>query len=1002
MSSFSMPQRDQARHWFSDERRMPEFFDVLKRVTLARDAEASSPNGGDIIATLKFFHCQPGHLDVVKKIVGRRQGHHVQIDAASERALQQLLAMPMPENRSMSLKEDERFLIACLREQTPMLQIRYPDIYGRWQAACLFGRLQQVAHEIPGQAAVVEAVAADLVQQLTSKTQKGSVRCLLHGKEAWGSVELARMLAATLASHQGYRVLEIDCSAYRSEGEAASWDGAKSYWAGSSPGEVTSFIQRHPKAVIIFRRIDETLPAVMAALRPALSDGQMVDNFGLGSQDSKSKTDDRKGTSGRQDSEAGIVIDTRQAVFIFTAEYGSDWLTHPQVDTVLGDTPEQRSANLVGELSRATREYRGEHIRRFDTMVLQALSNHHHVINPVSWKALHAHAIRQWPEVQQQVLQQLGGSLSVASDEDLDDFISLLLLSHGAAVSLAHAQSEALYRTAFQPLQLRQLQKMPQAGAAVTSLEVGLTPGAREQWRKLQVQLGADPVAALRRRHMFLRLQFAHRQRRKGRSAGVIWHVDQVSLLPVRALADYTGSSGIVSRIPAERFDDVCGHENAKDYLRSVIAQLKAPGQLTKLGIQPPRGVMLYGPPGTGKTLLARALAGEAQLPFISIMGTELLNPDAVRRVYEVAHRNEPCVIHIDEADALGSRGKQSPVHDAAINFLLGKIDGFSSSTGIFHVLTSNRPNELDMALLRPGRIEQYFLIDALDSQARQQQLSKLWPLLRVSKAGMAQAQQAILEQTQGMTGAELKQLHAEVVRDALGKRLGSEADKELPVPKLTLEAVLSIVGRLRFGGALGKPLEERMRRRIAVHEAGHALAQCLLFPQQPVSQITIVPRRQMAGAVIASHEQQDYQEDTASVIRNRMTVLLAGRAAEIMLYGADGASGGAAKDLNDASELACKAVTAYGLDAELGCLSLSALGDTVSENLRERVEHRVQHWVKTAAADALRLLHQYRQLHQAFVETLLKQGTLYRQEIYELIAESGAITHPQLSGEQP
>ncbi|PJK10474.1 hypothetical protein CO610_02130 [Lysobacteraceae bacterium NML95-0200] len=1001
MNSFSSSRRGQAGRWLSEVQRAPELFEMLKRVTLMRDPGASSANRNDIIEALGFFCCQKEHLEIIRDICGWQQKRRVEMNPASEEALRSLLAMPMPDNSKLSLATEDRPLIARLLAKNPPLKLRYPDIYSGWQLSHFFDKLHQAGCSVPGQEHVAEAVAADLALQLVSTEQKGSVRCLLHGKEAWGSMALARALADALVSHQGYRVLEIDCSAYRHEGEAASWDGSKSYWSGSSPGEVTSFISQHPKAVIVFRRIDETLPAVMAALRPALGDGQMVDNFGLNSQGSKSRTDDRKGKSGRKGCDADMIINTRQAVFIFTAEYGSDWLTHPQVDTILGDTPAQRSANLVGELKHATREYRGEYIRRFDVAVLQALSNHHHLLSPVSWKVLHAHAVRQWYEVRQQVRQQLGQTVLTASAEVLDDLVSLLLLSHGAEVSLAHAQPEALYRAAFQPLQI---QRMKQALGAVTTampLEVGLTPAAQEQWRKLQAQLGADPVATLRRRRMFVRLQFSARQARNGR-ATVAWCVEQVSLEPVRVLADYTGSSGMVSRIPDERFADVCGHEDAKQYLRSVIAQLKAPGQLAKLGIQPPRGVMLYGPPGTGKTLLARALAGEAQLPFISIMGTELLNPEAVRRVYEVAHRNEPCVIHIDEADALGCRGKQSPVHDAAINFLLGKIDGFSSPTGIFHVLTSNRPNELDAALLRPGRIENSFLVGALDRQERQQQLDKFWPLLQVSDAQMAEVQEALLEQTQGMTGAELKQLYAEVVRYALGERLGADADDALSVPKLAPETVFSIVGRLRFGDALDYRLDESIRRRIAVHEAGHALLQCLLLPQLPISQVTIVPRQQAAGAVISRTEQQDYPEETASVIGNRLAVLLAGRAAEIMLYGPQGVSSGALGDLKNASDLAHKAVTVYGLDAELGCLSLPTLGNAPSESLRQQVEQRVRHWLETAAGNALSLLNQYRHLHQAIVQALLQRETLYGSEISQLFADSGVTLHPQLSGEQP
>lgn len=968
----------------------PDFFFVLKLVTLRRDPTATSPKGCDIVEALGFFEQRREHLDALKDtVLGREVARETRSrnDPPDENAFLILLDTQVPAGLQLSVGAAERQMLTRLLRVEPPLRLRHPDVYTRWRAARLFGVLHHAADSVPGQGAVAEAAAADLALQLVSEERRGSVRCLLHGNAAWGSAELAVALSNALVAHEGYAALDIDCSAYRSDGEAASWDGAKSYWSNSSPGEVTSFIHKHPKAVIVFHRIDETLPAVMAALRPALSNGQMVDGHGLGNE---------RDQDGRRKIEP-TPVDTREAVFLFTAEYASEWLAHAQVDTVLGDSEAQRRANLLGELMSATREHRGEQIHLFDPTVLQAMATHHHLLTPTAWSTLHEQAVTNWPQLRQFASRRLGQTLQPRSPGDVDDLATLFLLSHGAGVALAHTLPEALYRVGFQALQTRRMAESTNAPGVVQAvsgeLSVGLSQQARIQWSQLRKKLGDDPLKALRRQHAFVRLRFASCDGGEEVVPGDTWWLTEVTLEPVRALADYTGTSGLVSRIPENRFDEVCGHQEVKRHLRSVIAQLKAPEQLAQLGIKPPRGVMLYGPPGSGKTLLALALAGEAQLPFISVTGTELMDVGTLRRVYEVAHRNEPCVIHIDEADALGRRGRLSPAHDAAINLLLAKIDGFDQHVGVFHVLTTNRPDELDAALTRPGRIERQFLVGTLDREARAQQLARLWPYLQVPEEKEGSARQRIVEQTFGMTGAELAQFHAEVVRHALGTRLGAVADDPLPAPQVTLDVALSVLSRLRFGDSNPSHADEGYRRRVAEHEAGHALAQCLLMPELPLVQVTIVPRGNTAGVVVSGGESTRHVDETPAVIRAHLTTVLAGRAAEIMLYGGEGPNSGTTSDLARATEAAYKAVAVAGLDEEIGCISLVGLGKAVSEKLLEQFEARVRHWVETAARDALKLLRQHRTAHEAIVEALLQRETLYGHEVTEIVARALNLT---------
>lgn len=994
LTAFDTP--DTAKPLQRDPRRSPTFFSVLKQVTLQRDPQATSPKAGDIVQALGYFVYMPDHLAALKTTeLGRCMAQQLRKNSGgTELQLIDLLQTPVPAGLRLTLSAVVRPLLARLLAVEPALQLRHIDVHTRWRAQHLFEQLRQAGRKVPGQEKTADSVAADLALQLVSQERRGSVRCLLHGNAAWGSTELAVALSDALVAHEGYTAMDIDCSNYRSEGEAASWAGGKAYWVGSSPGEVTSFIHQHRKAVIVFHRIDETLPKVMAALRKALESGTMVDGHGI---DEPGRDDD-----GRRRKTHPTSVDAREAVFIFTAEHASEWLTHAQVDTVLGASETQRQGNLLSELRAASHEHRGETVPLFDATVLRAVAAHHHLLHPQPWTVLHGEAMAQWPHVKRLAHQNLGVTLVVNAPEAVSDLTALLLLSHGDGAALSHTRAEALYRSWLQALQTQRMGELQMQFAAEAGfLEVGLTPEAHAQWATLRTQLGDDPVKFLRRQRAFVGLSFA--------ASDGAWTLCDLKLQPVRTLADYTGASGLISRVPDERLDDVCGHAEVKRHLRSVLAQLKAPEQLATYGIQPPRGVVLQGPPGTGKTLLARALAGEARLPFISITGTELLDPATLRRVYDIAHRNEPCVIHIDEADALGRRGGQSPVHDAAINFLLAKIDGFSQHVGVFHVLTTNRADELDSALTRPGRIEQRFEIGPLDREGRGVQLERLWHLLQVPDNQRAAAQQRILEQTYGMTGAELAQFHAEVVRHALGGRLDTLKEAGQAPLQVTVDVALSVLARLRFGDTSQRPPDDEGDRRLraAVHEAGHALAHHLLLPQLPLAQVSIVPRGNVEGFVASGGENNRHLEETPSVIRAFLVMLLAGRAAEMLRFGSEGPNSGCTSDLAKATAAAYRAVAISGLDEAFGCLSLAGLGKlAVSERLLEQAEARTRHWVERASLDAMKFLRDNSAAHEALVAALLQRETLYGHEVAEALyrANSGpvALLSASLSDETP
>lgn len=942
----------------------PTFFPILKRVALQRDAKATSAIQSDVQKSLQYFL-----LDSEQITAMGSPPWLASAPQATPSEFDELMQMPIPDLR-LTLHSSIKPMVTQLLA-VGNLSLRYPEVLTRHKANIIYKLLEQAVNTVPGQSQTATAIAADLALQLSAPNPQMTARLLIHGDKAWGSADVLQAIASTLAQHEGYKVLDIDCSAYRSEGEAASWDGSKAYWSGSAPGEITSFIHKYPKAIIVFHHLDETLPKVMAALRPALLMGEMVDHHGLDESDDLER-DLRPGANHKRRHQP-TPVNCRQALFLASASHGTDWLMHPDAATILGETTAQQNANLIQALGQATHEHRGEATPLFDVTVLAQLADHHHVLKPLPWPVLQAQAQTAMAAARVHAKQAMGMTIYWAYANVASNLATLVLCHQGSSMALAHTKPESIARTLFKPLQTSHFAKQ-QVLKTCKPLTLGFDKTALADWARIQEQLGADPMAMLRRKNQFVDFELACDATDANPTQS--WHVKHVSLKTTRRLSDYSGASGLVSQVPQTTLGDVAGQENAKAFLSEIVGYLHNPKALAAYGIDMPRGVVLHGPPGTGKTLLARALAGQAQLPFISVTGSEMLNPDFMARVYAIAHRAEPCIIHIDEADVLGKRGQQALAHDVALNFLLTKIDGFERHNGIFHVLTTNRPEALDPALTRPGRIDRQFEVGPLELDGRQACLKNLWPLVDMQDS----AQERILKLTYGMTGAELAQLQREVTL-----RLVRTANARAP-----LAWVLEEISRIQYGEAHASHTSEAFRHRVAVHEAGHALLHHLLWPQHPIAQLSITPRNGAAGFLAVSNEGNAKVNETPAAVRAYITVLLGGRAAEILVFGADGPSSGASSDLARATEAAWKAVAFAGLDAEFGAASLAGLmhDGKLPERLHHAAALRAMQWVEQAGRDALRSLHTHRDGLDALVNALLTYETLDGPEVSHLISQ--------------
>ncbi len=448
------------------------------------------------------------------------------------------------------------------------------------------------------------------------------------------------------------------------------------------------------------------------------------------------------------------------------------------------------------------------------------------------------------------------------------------------------------------------------------------------------------------------------------------------------------------ANVPKVRFDDVAGHTNAKREVTELVEFMRDPERYRKLGADVPHGVLLMGPPGTGKTLLARALAGEAGVPFFSISASEFIEvyvgvgASRVRRLFEAAKKAAPAIIFIDELDSVGRTrgagvGGGHDEREQTLNQILAEMDGFESSDAVIVLAATNRPDVLDPALLRPGRFDRHVTLDLPDRQERE-------AILAVHASKVPLAADADLARisagTPGFSGADLRNLVNEAAMAAA--REGAE--------QVSMKHFEECRDRLLLGTARTLAIHPDERHRLAVHECGHTVVAFHAPDADPLYKVSIIPRGRSLGGTqqLSEHERQTLTED---YLRGRLAVLLGGRAAERVVLG--NVSSGADEDIRQATSLARAMVARWGMSPDLGPMDLRDsedqpfLGREIaqhrhhSEHAARQVDRAVHALLKEAEERAEVIITAHRAAFDRLVHDLEQQETLDRAEIERCLA---------------
>lgn len=788
-----------------------------------------------------------------------------------------------------------------------------------------------------GQSQVIEVVS-DAVMQMAWADKANRPRAIFFflGPPATGKTYLSELLGKGL---QGYSFKSFDMTQYVSEQEGFALTGLRKGFGEAAPGQLTGFIKKHPKSIIVFDEIEKSHTRVQTALLRMLSSGWVQDEYDM------------------QD------IDCREAIIIFTSNLGSELYSNRVFLNQVAKNPHQARDSILEVIRSEKKVENGHSVLSIPPEMISRLAQGGVVLfNKLDLAGLSRIASEQFELECKAFEQRLGIQVHV---ECIDALIKVLVLNFAPQFDVRAIKSRLAYYV-FDPV-TDYLQA--NLGMDVETMRITLSEQA------LQF-LTADGFDALPQQ-MTIKHQgvfFASQVTQNGLE--LVLHLDDVRIEKLSRSADFKDASGIVVDLPDVSFADVAGHEKIKMRLLEVLNLVRHSEELTALGEQTPKGMLLYGVPGTGKTLLAKAFACEAQLPFLACSGNDLLSEGFIRKLFTRAREYSPALIFIDEIDAVPKRGTAGPHADALVNRLLVEIDGFNTGNdGLFIIAATNRKKNIDSAILRSGRIDLHFEVPQLDKGARR------WFIEQMLKKPIFDNSinvEVLVTLTAGLSGADLQKISRESILYALRESLESISETVL----------INQVNTLKYGHELLLEDNELRMQETAYHEAGHAVVSKLLLPERKIEQVTVVARSNFLGMVSYDTEQQhDYHRD---FLFGLTCVALAGRIAQRKQFGSRGVDAGAAGDLEQAMNYAWLAIAKWGMDSTLENINVAKL-QALSEQayFQREIEARIQAWMTDATKKTQILVNQNWQALEQVALAVLEREVLDEVELLDIMKKN-------------
>lgn len=760
-------------------------------------------------------------------------------------------------------------------------------------------KLQSVVYD---QDIAIEAIS-DKLTEISYKANKDSVKAIFFflGPPATGKTYLAEMLEKFL---EGYSLSVFDMSTYSSGNQGFALMGLSKGYSNAGEGKLTSFVKENPKAICLFDEIEKAHPEIQNSLLQLMARGRAKDEH----------TQEE--------------IDFSEAIFIFTSNLGSELYTNSSFLSKLKDDYSSAQSIILEAIGREKYVTSGGEIPKLKPEFVSRVAQGDTILfNKLSLEAYRKIATKSFLEYKDSFKATYGVDVVC---KDMDALMDTLILSFAPLIDGRRIKSKLAFTLFDKITDFLKLDKNRDI-LSLEGLDVSVELDSSLK-SFLDKHIGENKEKNQKFMHSLFRknetVYTEHEISIEKKTLKLTYKNPVIKKLPKSK--DFSGDGAIVFDVPDISFTDIAGHKKAKKRLLEAVEYLKNPKKLEEFGIAPPRGMLLYGPPGTGKTMLAKAFANEADLPFISTTGTEILNIEFMKTIYKRAREYAPSIIFIDEIDAIGYRDGSRA--DVIINQFLTELNGFSDRIDemVFTISATNLKAKIDPAILRSGRIDLHVEIDMLDKEARGYFIDKM---LEKPNDGNIDREKLITF-TAGMSGADLEKVSRESALEVIRQK------KE----KLSEEIIIEQINIVKYGERLTSKSLEKIVEATAYHEAGHAVVSKLLMPEVKIEQITVTPRNDALGFVSYNLE-DEFSNLTYGDIKNKICVAFAGRIAQMRRFGEEGLDSGASSDLKMATKYAYYAIANLGMDKDIGYINIdgltkeSKIGGVTEQEIQRRVK---------------------------------------------------------------
>ena len=804
-----------------------------------------------------------------------------------------------------------------------------------------------LSQKVLGQDRAVESISDWSIKQAyhdSSNEPRGIF--LFLGPPATGKTYISELLGAELDE---YKVIKFDMANFTWHGTVSALIGNPAGTSESGPGELTSFVNKYAKTVIVFDEIEKADMSVQKVLLSLLDKGKMKDLCG--------KFEDELGSS--KECGKGVSVDFTQTVVVFTSNLGKELYNNHDFINNFDSNPLQSESMILEAISRETKKVENEDIPAVDSVLLSRLSKGSIILfNKLKYDDLLKIATVDFDNSVARFTKVF--DMQIKYFRQKKRLVEFLMLSFAPNIDIRKLKSKIAqnfldYIT----------DKLKEIGADnhIATININISDNAKNFYNT-EIKPNKDNIIRdLFRKNSTLEII----EKVDIKSNTILFTIDAVEQKQLPKSSDYE-EGGISIEVPNIKFDDIAGHSYVKERLQETISLLKNRDNLKSYDAKPLKGMLLYGAPGTGKTMLAKAIAKEAEMPFVATTGAQLYDLDYLKKVFRLAREYAPAIIFIDEIDSVGNREGRGEIR--VINELLAQIDGFKSfDDEIFIIAATNYIKKIDSAILRSGRIELHVEVPSLDKDARKYIINKALNKKDSKKVDLDK----LVQYTYGLTGADIQMIADESIRQLI-----VQGKTELTTEILLEQINIKKYGRVTDRDDIAKELEA-----TAYHEAGHAVLRYYLIDNHGIEQITVIPRDRSLGFVSFNNENSK-PNYSYKYITSQVMVAYAGRECEIKQYGKElGLNGGASGDLQQATNLMNLAINELGMDDEIGYVL--NLKESSIERFHENSEV-ISKWAIKLQQETKELVEKHWDKIEKVAKRLLEDETISGNELEKLL----------------